>query len=92
MRALVFILIPVLIILSACNHHHSGQVIDRPDVGIDPWGPVSDDVPSNQDSNWPGNSLHGDETPIPEPSSMVLLGGGILFALWRRKKNDNKER
>ena len=48
------------------------------------------DDPGSTTGGWPpGFELTGafNTTPIPEPSTMLLLGSGALATIWRRRKN-----
>jgi len=94
-KALVFILILTSLFVTGCKDHDRSQLMDRPEVVIDPWVPPGyNDMPDYQmpdDYVPPVEPPHNDEQPVPEPSTMILVGSGIAIMYIRSRKNDKQK-
>lgn len=77
MRIMSVILIVISLLAIGCNRHHSHSYDDNPEISVDPWIPPC----------GPYYHDHGsDEQPVPEPSTLVLMGGGLVMIYLKRRR------
>jgi len=86
-KALVFILILASLLTVGCKDHRRSYTIDDPDISVDPWTPPYDAYPGST-SDYDD---HGGEQPVPEPSTMILVGGGAVILYMRSRKNGKQK-